>query len=361
MVLLGKKRAARGLLPRRRSCPKAGAVTNVVEMQIANEATAAASNLWARAGLIGGTGFVGGNLLAQRRFARRYSSRTIADIAGERFTTLVCAGAPATMWAANAHPDEDRANLLRLADRIATARFDRLVLISTIAVLDDAGAGHTESSARYEATKAYGRNRRELEAILVERHGAVVLRLPALFGEGLRKNFVFDLINPVPSFLKPEAFRDICGAFTGEEGAAAAALYRRDDALGMMRLDRDRLDRTSARAMLEAAFTRANAPARSFTNSASAFQFYNVAHLARDIERSLDASLPLLHICSEPIRAGELNRIVFGEPFENDAPPLVREDMRTDHARLWGSETPYLYPREQVLAELVHFVRARLP
>ena len=63
--------------------------------------------MWSRAGLIGGTGFVGGNLRAQRPFARHYSSTTIPEIAGEHFTTLICAGAPAAMWAANADPEAD--------------------------------------------------------------------------------------------------------------------------------------------------------------------------------------------------------------------------------------------------------------
>ena len=303
---------------------------------------------------------MGGNLRAQRPFARHYSSTTIPEIAGEHFTTLICAGAPATMWAANADPEGDRSNLRRLADRIATARFDRLVLISTIAVLDDVGAGYTESSARYESDKAYGRNRRELEVTLVERHGAIVLRLPALFGDGLRKNFLFDLLNPVPSFLKPEAYEELGRAFSEEERAAAAACYRFDEALRMMRLDRDRLNRSPAGALLTAAFRRADRTARSFTNSRSAFQFYNLAWLARDIERCLEASLDLLHVCSEPIGAGELHQALLGEAFHNDGPAPLREDMRSDHAGLWGSATPYLYGRDQVMAELLQFARGRL-
>ncbi|MDB5691142.1 MAG: hypothetical protein JWO81_205 [Alphaproteobacteria bacterium] len=335
-------------------------MTNAAEKHSASQGGERDPAAWARAGLIGGTGFVGGNLLAQRPFARHYSSATIPEIAGERFTTLICAGAPATMWAANADPEGDRANLRRLADRIATARFDRLVLISTIAVLDDLSAGYTESTARYETGKAYGRNRRELEATLTERHGAVVLRLPALFGEGLRKNFLFDLINPVPGFLKPEVHEELGRVFSDEERATAAGFYRFDEALQMMRLDRDRFDRTPARALLTAAFRRADFTARNFTNSRSAFQFYNLACLARDIERCLEASLALLHVCSEPIGAGELHQALLGEAFHSDGPPPVREDMRSDHARLWGSETPYLYGRDQVVAELLEFARARM-
>jgi len=56
-----------------------------------------------RLGLVGDSGFVGGELMRQLAFARTYNSRTIDEIAGEHFETLMCAGAPATMWAEKAN------------------------------------------------------------------------------------------------------------------------------------------------------------------------------------------------------------------------------------------------------------------
>jgi hypothetical protein len=195
---------------------------------------------------------------------------------------------------------------------------------------------------------------------LTERHGAVVLRLPALFGEALRKNFLFDLFNPLPSFLNRQAYEDATRGFSNEERAAAGRAYLSDDGMRMMRLDRDQLKHSGEQSLLTAAFIRARFTARNFTNSRSAFQFYNLRHLARDIERCLEASIGLLHICSAPVAAGELHRAILGEEFHSGGPPAVREDMRSDHAHLWGSETPYLYGREQVMAELMQFARGRL-
>ena len=59
-------------------------MTNAAEKREVTEDRDKHAAIWARAGLIGGTGFVGGNLLAQRPFARHYSSTTIPDIAGSR-------------------------------------------------------------------------------------------------------------------------------------------------------------------------------------------------------------------------------------------------------------------------------------
>ena len=120
-----------------------------------------------RAALIGYTGFVGSALARQRHFDCAHNSRSIDEIAGERFDFVVCAGAPATMWAANAQPTADAANLFRLFKALRSAEIGKLILISTIAVFDDVSAGYTERSANFEIVKPYGRNRRELDPVFL--------------------------------------------------------------------------------------------------------------------------------------------------------------------------------------------------
>lgn len=314
--------------------------------------------MWDRAGLIGGTGFVGGNLARQRPFARSYSSRTIDKIAGEHFDTLICAGAPAVMWAANADPEGDRDRLKTLSDHIATSQFDRLILISTIAVLDDLAAGFTEGDDRYEAVQAYGRNRRELEQRLIDTHGAMVLRLPALFGQGLRKNYLYDLAHPLPSFLKGERFRALYGRFDDRAASALQAGYAYSPDMDMMELDRATVAERGEEAMLVAAFDRERATAKYFTNDQSTYQFYCVDRLSDDIERMAAASIDLLHLCSVPISAADIHSAVFDEPFDNAGPGIVQQDMRTCHAAAWGRTDAYLYDRAPMLDDITAFVKA---
>lgn len=57
--------------------------------------------------LVGHTGFVGSNLLAQHPFQHLYNSRNIAGIAGQSFELLVFCGAQSKKWWANLNPDED--------------------------------------------------------------------------------------------------------------------------------------------------------------------------------------------------------------------------------------------------------------
>lgn len=309
-----------------------------------------------RIGLIGDTGFVGGALIQQIQFDRTYNSRSIDAIRGEVFDVLICAGAPATMWIANAAPEADAANLERLAGAIGEAKIARLVLISTIAVFDDVSRGYTESTAHYEQKKAYGANRRRLEVVLQESHDATVVRLPALFGPGLKKNFIFDIINPIPSFIKDHKFKEVQDRFSPAHRALLDVFYAWDDAVSMYRLDRQGLKASGDRDVLLSAFEQIDFTAVSFTNSESRYQFYNVVNLAHDIGQCMAAGIDTLNVCSEPWRAGDLHELLTGRPHDFHSAPVVSEDVRTDYASVFGGDGDYLYDRASVLDELKAFV-----
>jgi hypothetical protein len=312
--------------------------------------------MWARAGLIGDTGFVGGILARDIPFSRTYNSRTINQIAGEKFDVLVCAGAPATMWAANSNPQADRENLQCLASALAECTAGRVILISTIAVFDDSSAGYTETNARYETAKAYGKHRRELEVHIMDRFKAVVLRLPALFGLGLKKNFIFDIMNPIPSFIQPKRFDELQRALAPDEKALLNDVFAFDEQTSMHKLDRSKLEEGAARQQLEQAFARIGFLAINFTNSDSHYQYYNLAHLKRDIETAAASGVKVVNICSEPWRAGELYVALKQAEFINNGPQVVREDVRTEYAQVFGRLGPYLYSKGEILTDLSKFI-----
>lgn len=137
-----------------------------------------------RRALIGFSGFVGSTLDKPGRFTDRYNSKNIDTIQGD-FDLIVCAGAPGTKWKANQRPEHDELSIHRLTDNLGHVTTKRFILISTI----DAPRDH-----------AYGRNRKFLEDfVLAEFPGAAVIRLPALFGPGLRKNALYDLLTGRPT------------------------------------------------------------------------------------------------------------------------------------------------------------------
>lgn len=306
--------------------------------------------------LIGATGFVGTNLRLSHDFAAHYASRTIGDSAGRSFGTVVCAAAPATMWEANRNPDRDLANIDALIGHLRGIKAQRFVLISTIAVLADANAGLDEGSDAFETDKAYGRNRRHLEVAAQEIFPTChVLRLPALYGAGLKKNLLFDMLNPAPSFLTEARLGEIHDAIPEAARVELDAVYGWEEGLAMYRCDRALLRRRGREEELVAALGAIGATALAFANGESRFQFYGLAELWADVGRVIEHRVPVLHLAPEPIEVADLYRELTGEPFPPSTASVYREDMRTRHADLWGRAGEYSQDRATVLDRLRDF------
>lgn len=310
-------------------------------------------------GLIGHTGFVGGTLLRQRAFDRLYNTANAGEIAGRQFDLLACAAAPGSMFEANRFPERDAAQIDALIGLLEQVSATRLVLLSTVAVL----AGFTaedEEHAAYETAVAYGVNRRRLEAFVAERFpGSLIVRLPALFGEGLRKNFLFDLMNPVPSMTPPAGLDALKAAVGPAEAPALDAIYAWDEALGMHVVDRAALDASGRRPALEEAISAAGLSALRFTNPESRFQFYDMRRLWTDIELALANDLDVVHLAPPPIAAGDVHRALTGAAMPANAARVHAEDMRTGHAALWGLSGPYIATSDTVIEGLRDLYAAR--
>ena len=161
--------------------------------------------------LVGSTGFVGGNLAAKHTFTAACHSSDIAAQYGTRPDLCVYAGVPAAMFLANADPEADLAVMRAARENIRRIAPQQLVLISSIAVLADSRGVYEDSPAQpAENLPAYGKNRLQLENWVREDFPeALIVRLPALYGAGLKKNFLFDLHTITPAMLRPEKYSEL--------------------------------------------------------------------------------------------------------------------------------------------------------
>ncbi len=159
----------------------------------------------------------------------------------------------------------------------------------------DAGSGEPSQQVRIELQRtATGFEGATLAMVTMPsgqqceaRFPTTVVRLPGLFGPGLKKNIIFD-------FLHGNAVDQI--------------------------------------------------------NAASAFQFYDTRRLWRDIEIVRAAGLPLVNFATEPTTVREVAREAFGIAFDGaGSGPPARYDFRTRHADLWGGGGGYLLSKRQVL------------
>ena len=147
------------------------------------------------AAIIGYTGFVGGYLHARRQAEFTYNTSNFRDMSSRHHDLVVCAGVSAVKWMANKEPARDKEAIELLWSAMSHLKADRFVLISTVDVYP-MPRGVCESSAPQEGGHPYGIHRLELEHLVMDRFPrAVVLRLPGLFGEGLRKNVLLDMMS----------------------------------------------------------------------------------------------------------------------------------------------------------------------
>ena len=237
--------------------------------------------------------------------------------------------------------------------RLSALRSRRFVLISSIAVLSDFAAGFDEDNARFQTELAYGRHRRALEEFCEDHfEDCLILRLPALFGTGLRKNFIFDLLNPVPSMLSAPRMQ---AEFPATE---LLEFYQHDTETGMYRLDRAQFDADPRRAHLERDVVEAGFAATEFHNPETTYQYYDMARLSDDIDRAFETGLKTVHLATEPLRAGQIHERLLKRPMPDTGARLHQEDMRTRHAPIWGRKSPYLDDASTVLDRLEAFFLA---
>ncbi len=248
-----------------------------------------------RSALIGHSGFVGSNLLRQERFSECFNSRNIEAIAGQRFDLLVCAGAPAAKWQANRFPNEDRTCLARLMRSLEGATASYAILISTVDVFG-APNGVNEDTPPTHATP-YGVHRLELERFVSQKFSTLVVRLPGLFGMGLKKNAIYDLLH---------------------------------------QNEVHKIDRRAE------------------------YQFYNLERLWSDICTARQAGLSLVHFATEPVSMAEVGRVAFGVELVNEPLAVApRYDFQSRHDKLFGGKRGYLCSRQEVLAGLRGFVQSQ--
>lgn len=306
--------------------------------------------------IIGHSGFVGGTLVHQHAFGGKFNSKNIDTVGDTACDTVVCAAAPGSMFVANRHPDRDRAAIDALIDQLSKVRARRFVLISSIAVLEDFAAGADENTTAFQQDLAYGHNRRLLEAFC-ESHfdNCHVFRLPALFGPGLKKNFLFDLMNPLPSMMPEARHKMLLDQIAPDLRDVMAGLYALDTDTGMLGLNRVKLNADAHRQALDAAVRAIGMSATQFHNPESTFQYYDMARLWQDINTAISADLRSVHLAVAPVRAADIHSRLLGTNMPDTGAKLHREDMHTRHAGQWDGKGPYLEDADVVLNKLSAF------
>jgi len=250
----------------------------------------------ARTALIGHTGFVGANLAAQFSADEKYRSTDIDQIRGKSFDLVLCAGIQAKKWWANQNPEEDLAGIQRLLDLLETVSARRFVLISTVDVYPAPVGVDEGTQINPQSNHAYGRNRFLAEEFVRAKFAEhLIIRLPGLFGTGIKKNVIHDLLN------------------------------------------NHELDKI---------------------NPVGVYQYYYLERLRADIDRAAELGIQVLNVSAEPVSTQEImSRFFFNKSVGPESTFKASYDMHSLHWESWDSSSPgYLYSKEAVFSQLSEFI-----
>jgi nucleoside-diphosphate-sugar epimerase len=248
-------------------------------------------------GIVGATGFIGGQLSSRYKNVRRYGRQNISDLKNDDSDLIIIAAAPAAKWLANSEPENDLENIEILINSLKVIRNKKCVLISTIDVFPS-GIEFSESQLLPDShPEAYGANRGYLEKSLArELNDLHIVRLPGMFGPGLKKNLIFDLMN--------------------------------------------------AREVPE-------------INSASTFQFYDVRSLPGHIALCIENDLKIANLATEPISVEEIYNSCFELQVPKSTVKKISYRMITNHSEeLAGRKDQYLISKLEILATLKNWISA---
>lgn len=301
--------------------------------------------------LIGYTGFVGSNIYeaANGEINAVYNSKNIEEAYGTNPELLIYAGLRAEKYLANNAPEKDMELIFQAEENIKKINPERLVLISTIDVFKRPRNVDENSAIDTIGLHAYGYNRYQLEQWVREHYpDALIIRLPGLFGKNLKKNFIYDYINVIPFMLKESKFDELC-----QRDPELRKYYTLQNN-GFYQVNVSDKDKEK----LKDRFRNLGFSALNFTDSRSVYQFYNLAHLWKDINTALNAGIRLWHPATEPISAGELYEYLTGEKFVNELGGVPAEyDYRTVYYDLYKGKNGYICDKSTVLREIKELIR----
>jgi|688.fasta_scaffold315819_2 nucleoside-diphosphate-sugar epimerase len=153
-----------------------------------------------RIGILGANGFVGSNICKELPKIRKYTRANMNTLLHQDLDLLIISAVSAEKWRANSEPERDLIQIQFLLNFLSQLKVKSVLLISTIDVYGPNFEFDEDTErSKYPFYDSYGSNRHYFELKICEKFADTkILRLPGLFGPGLKKNLIYDLLNNLP-------------------------------------------------------------------------------------------------------------------------------------------------------------------
>ena len=306
--------------------------------------------------LIGYSGFVGSNLTNYFDKNNLFNSRNINVLLNSNnyYDWCIYSGVKSEKFTANSFPNQDLSHILQSFSNIENIKAKKIVLISTVDVYGSNLNYNESNEIKPTTNNHYGNNRSLLESLVKSKvKDYHIIRLPALFGQNLKKNFIFDMLNPIPRKLSNKIFN---GLKIKENILMENAYSRFNEEYYGINLNflKSSINSNKLLSYLESE----NATSRIFTDSRSFFQFYNLKNLWADINKVIVNNIKEINFATEPIMASEIYYQIFNYYFKNHINEnYPNYNIKTIHSNLWNDSRGYIYNKNEIINDIVVFYK----
>lgn len=246
--------------------------------------------------IIGYTGFIGGYLARQIKSKNLYNTKNIVNISKKNYDIVYCCAPSSAMWIAKKNPIEDFLNISNLIKNFKNIKTKKFILISTIEVYKKKNFCDENSSDFSNDVYSYGYNRYLIEEAAKKIFkNLLIVRLPIVYGLGVKKNIIFDLKN--------------------------------NNNLDLLNLN-------------------------------DSLQFYPVEMLLKDLRLALKYGVSNINLCSEPIKVKNLLKFCLIAPIVDNPLNRSRKrtyNMRSVYSYIWKNNK-YTYKKDFILKDIKKFI-----
>jgi dTDP-4-dehydrorhamnose reductase len=247
--------------------------------------------------IIGYTGFIGKNLIKQKKFFYKFNTKNIGYIYKYKFKLCVICAPHAKKWWANKNPKKDTIITDRLLEKLKTIQTQKIVFISTVDVFNQKLNINENSKILTSKSNIYGKNRLKIEKFIqVNFKDYYIIRLPALYGKFLKKNILFDLMHN-------------------------NELYK--------------------------------------VNLNSQYQWYFIGNLMADINKIIKFKIRKINLVPEPIKTLEIVNLFFKKkiPYLNSKKLGPIYNIKTIYGKIFNSKEGYIINKKNNLKKLKSFIK----
>ncbi len=299
--------------------------------------------------LVGYTGFVGSNLNKSYKFEGLYDSKNIKEAYGKEPNLLVYSGVPAQKFLANKEPEKDFEIIKNAINNIKNINPKEIVLISTIDIYKKPIDVNEDTQIDTENLQPYGYNRYYLEKWVSENiKNHLIVHLPGLYGQNIKKNFIYDLIHIIPSMLTEEKYKELL-----DKDNFIKDYYEKQDNGFYKVKDIDNEQKNQ----LKEYFKKIGFSALNFTDSRGVYQFYPLSYLWEHIQVARKNNLNKLNLATEPVSISEVYSYINNKEFVNEITQNIPNyNFKTKYDNLFNGKNGYIFSKEFILEDIKQFV-----